>query len=439
MATVITCFFVVFLLIGNLLSAESTKQSFRARFYSRSLLQITNALIEANLNLEKYLSTRTPIYIDNAYTKLSSASALVVSFLGATTIEELPEEFIENYKKAEELLNVIIVKVEDILDEKVEPASVVSNILSIQEDIKKLTTFSLSTEGAAWRLRLADFSSVISSEKFNKISLNILSVFIFVMLIVLLGFILKKKKYDRALEESRLHFLNTARLMSLGEFSATVAHEINNPLSILLWRVAYVEKLEQTRPIDPDVIKSIASMKEQAVRIDKIIKGIKLLSTNANSLDKELVSVKDLIFDFHELIEHRLSFENIKFKTDLSKIPNVFVFVRPVQLVQVFMNFLNNSIEAISSLEDKWIAFNVSVEKRFIKIHFIDSGLCENIPNKDKIFDLFYTSKKSKGTGLGLGVSRQIVESYEGELVLNEQSSHTEFILTLPIYEKGKS
>lgn len=436
---VITSFFLVFLLIGNLLSTESAKQSFTTRFYSRSLLQIANALVEANHNIEKYLATRTPIYLDDAVTKLSSAQALVTTFLGASSVEELPVEFINNYHKVASDVDELLTNIDYLSEASIEEAMLTSKLLLIQSKIRNTTAFTLGTEGAAWRLRLTDFSQVISSEKFNKISLNILSVFIFILLFVLINFIMKKKKYDKALEESRIHFLNTARLMSLGEFSSTVAHEINNPLSIIIWRVAHVEKIFANQDSSSDLVKSVISIKDQAARIDKIIRGIKLLSTNANSLEREVVNVKDLIHDFSQLVEHRMNHENITLQTDFEKLPSAYVYVRPVQLIQVLMNFFNNSVEAIATHEKKWIKLEIVQDKRFVKIIFRDSGLTEDIENKEKIFDLFYTSKKSKGTGLGLGVSRQIIESYEGELVLNDKSTNTEFVITLLTFEKGKN
>ena len=104
-----------------------------------------------------------------------------------------------------------------------------------------------------------------------------------------------------------------------------------------------------------------------------------------------------------------------------------------VQLSQVFINLLNNSYDALCDAQNKWIKIELKESDTEFLISFIDNGAGIQEDIKQKIFNPFFTTKEfGKGTGLGLGISKAIMEKHNGELLLDSTHPHTCFIVKLP-------
>lgn len=112
---------------------------------------------------------------------------------------------------------------------------------------------------------------------------------------------------------------------------------------------------------------------------------------------------------------------------------NLNVFCREVQIVQVLVNLIQNSLDAVQGQEGAWIKIEgFQIEDEKIKICISDSGLTCHIAEPAKVFLPFYTSKSSgKGTGIGLSVSKEIINSHGGEFFLDSSSKHTTFVILL--------
>jgi signal transduction histidine kinase len=109
---------------------------------------------------------------------------------------------------------------------------------------------------------------------------------------------------------------------------------------------------------------------------------------------------------------------------------------RPIELGQVFINLLNNSFDAISDLEEKVIWIKIHQIQNSIRISFIDSG--KGIPQEieRRMFDPFFTTKPvGKGVGIGMSISKKIIEMHRGTIQVDRNSPFTKIDITIPINE----
>ena len=270
--------------------------------------------------------------------------------------------------------------------------------------------------------------------------------------------LLEKKVAE--LEKSNVELTNTqetlvhsAKMASLGQLVAGVAHELNNPIGFIYSNMSplrdYVQKLQrvlETAEKHPDKLalvkkevefdyliddlpKLISSCEDGARRTRDIVVGLRYFSR----LDE--ASLKRV--DIHEGINNTLSLlsselkNRIKLHKDFGKISEVRCYVS--QLNQVFMNIISNASQAIEKQGDIWIKTWEKNKSVFISIK--DSGPGISKLDLDKIFDPFFTTKPvGRGTGLGLSITYGIIQKHDGEIkVTSTQGEGTEFTIRLPV------
>jgi signal transduction histidine kinase len=224
-----------------------------------------------------------------------------------------------------------------------------------------------------------------------------------------------------------------AKLASLGEMAAGIAHEVNNPLTVIQGTAINIKRLVDEEPMDRNTIKLLSTkMIETSERISKTVKSLKALSRNSEKDPKVVTRINEVINQCIDVSRQRLKQASIELK--LSEVsPDIKILGRAVELSQVFINLINNSIDAIKELENRWIKLSVRVEGVFVEISVVDSG--NNIPLelRQKIMEPFFTTKDvNQGTGLGLSISKSIVEEHGGELILAMDEPFTTFQIKLP-------
>lgn len=233
---------------------------------------------------------------------------------------------------------------------------------------------------------------------------------------------------QKSLEAERVKAMHTLKLASLGELSAGVAHEINNPLSIIAGNLAVLPKYKND-PVQFD--KKCEDAKKSVERIKKIILGLKKFSRTSDSAEKKEESLKEILKEVITLTE-------VKAKRHLVKIEYNFqtdsiIECNSIEVEQVFINLINNAIDATKLLKEKWVKIELLELKSEIVVLVSDSG--EKIPTEieHKIFQPFFTTKPvGKGTGLGLSISKGIIEQHRGQMIFKNSSSHTCFEVRLP-------
>lgn len=241
---------------------------------------------------------------------------------------------------------------------------------------------------------------------------------------------LKAEKERQSLEAK---LTESARLTSLGEMASGIAHEINNPLAIIKGKIHNLKtKLEKEEKIDREEFVSHLNVLNSTVdRIAKIIKGLRAFSRNAENDPFEKVVFSYVVNEAFDLSREKVKKLGIDLKVEVNE--NLLVECRPVQIGQVIVNLINNSIDAVSKIENKWISIVVSENKGLVRILFKDSGSGINEKVAGKMMDPFFTTKDvGKGTGLGLSISKGIIEQHNGTLQYLPSEANTCFEIIIP-------
>jgi C4-dicarboxylate-specific signal transduction histidine kinase len=248
------------------------------------------------------------------------------------------------------------------------------------------------------------------------------------------------KESQEMLKANQVQMIESARLASLGEMAGGVAHEVNNPLTVILICAEKLKKqikdLENEIPTQhKNLIEQIDKIESTSQRISKIVSGLRAMSRNGSNDPFALASIGKIIEDSLSLCQQQAKNANIQIKID-SRHAQTQIMCRAVQLSQVFLNLFVNAFHALETSKDKFIEIKTELTDKMIKIEFSDSG--DGIPeeNRDKLFTPFFTTKKvGHGTGLGLSISRGIIQNHQGKLYLKKDSQQTTFVIELPMGE----
>jgi signal transduction histidine kinase/integral membrane sensor domain MASE1 len=243
------------------------------------------------------------------------------------------------------------------------------------------------------------------------------------------------------LEASKEQLIQSSKMATLGRMASGVAHEINNPLAIIMMKIKVISvMLEELKVRDPKIKDEIEKITITTHRIENIVKGLKSFSRVSKDDPFEAVSLKVVVQETLELCQDRFKIHRIQLR--LEPIPDVFILTRPSQMAQVLLNLLNNSIDAIEKQDQKWIELNFVELTSKIKIIITDSGNGISKEIASKIMDPFYTTKEvGRGTGLGLSIAKGIVEDHGGRLWLDDQCANTRFVIEMPkhLVQSGES
>lgn len=239
---------------------------------------------------------------------------------------------------------------------------------------------------------------------------------------------------QKTLREQEAKAQYTAKLVSLGEMAAGIAHEVNNPLTIIQGSARIVDKLVDASPLDIASIKMLTGkMVDTCDRISKTIRSLKALSRNGDNDPIVPVSFKVVLDQCLDICGQRFRRHQIELR--LPRIEeDLMIQGREVQLGQVLVNLLGNAIDAIKNDENPWVEIKTEKDNEFLTVFIIDSG--KGIPSeiKDKIMEPFFTTKEvNQGTGLGLSISKRIIQEHKGELSLVPEAPHTTFKLRVPL------
>ncbi len=230
--------------------------------------------------------------------------------------------------------------------------------------------------------------------------------------------------------------IKQSKMASLGEMAAEIAHEVNNPLMIIQGKSQILLSKIKSKEFElASAEKDLLQIETNCMRIDKIIKSLKSVTRKADSDPFEISSLLTLIDEAFQISNVRFSKKklNLVIFCDSQVGTRSQVSVRASEIVQVLVNLLNNSYDAIQHQPDGWTKINVSTKKSFFVIEVIDSGSEIQPDVALKMMEPFFTTKSSgKGTGLGLSVSKQIVRNHGGELYYDPARVNTSFIFTLP-------
>lgn len=244
--------------------------------------------------------------------------------------------------------------------------------------------------------------------------------------------ITQKVESQKALENERARHLSAAKMASLGEMASNIAHEINNPLAIIMMRVQQVRSGIHAPLVDLESVEvNLKKIEHTTMRISRIIKSLRSFSRDASLDPFEKTPLSKIINETWEICGPRFSSSQIQVEF---KIPDhLELECRPSELAQVFMNLLNNSFYAVASQAEKKVVIMAEELNTELKLTFVDSGPPIPLQVRKKIMQPFFTTKPiGFGTGLGLMISQTIVENHRGKIELLENEPQTTFIIRLP-------
>ncbi len=290
-----------------------------------------------------------------------------------------------------------------------------------------------------------------SSDAFSDLKrAQIISVIIFIVggvCIIMMAFMVsirqveRIKEADRAKELMNQQVIETGKLASIGELAAGIAHEINNPVAIMVEEAGWIQDLLEeedfSRSANLDEFeRALKQINTQGKRCKEITH--KLLSfarkTDARVQD---FSINDLIEDVVGLSEQRAKYAKVTITSLLDEnLPAI--QASPSEMQQVFLNLINNAVDAMEK-EGGVITVVTRRQESQVEIEVRDTGPGIPPANLDRIFDPFYTTKPvGKGTGLGLSICYGIIKKMEGDIsVRSVMDEGTTFTIEIPIRKEG--
>jgi two-component system NtrC family sensor kinase len=296
---------------------------------------------------------------------------------------------------------------------------------------------------ADWAL-IVQFSAAQTQGAFTGFRSTIVGssvIIIFVTLFVIFSRANKIVEMQKETDRTRMQLEHAAKLASVGELAAGIAHEINNPLAVINEEAGLIKDLMNPEFGEPltndDLITRLTTIQESVFRCRDITR--KLLGfVRRTDIDLKNHDVNTLINKVtDDLLGQELAVSNIELIKDYdSNLPEILTDSN--QLLQVILNLINNAVDAMKEKPGR-ITISTFRDRDFVNISISDTGCGIAPANLDKIFMPFFTTKEvGKGTGLGLSVSYGIIKGLGGKIeVKSAVGEGTTFIITLPATKKS--
>ena len=244
----------------------------------------------------------------------------------------------------------------------------------------------------------------------------------------------KVEQKTKELEKIQGHLIQVEKMASLGKLSATVAHELNNPLAGILTYVRLTQRRIENNDLSPDKIRSIqedlAIVSEEIVRCGNIVRNLLLFSKKKDG-DYAVNSLTTILANCLKLIQHHLELNGIVLEQNFSKDPIELKCDRE-QLQQAVLAILMNAVEVMPNGGTLTVSAESKYDKSIIIIQDTGDGIPEEII--PYIFEPFYTSKtEGNGVGLGLSIAYGIVKRHKGNIDIKTKIGvGTSFIIEIP-------
>lgn len=268
------------------------------------------------------------------------------------------------------------------------------------------------------------------------------------------------KETNEQLHRQKENLVQTEKMAAIGQLSAGIAHEINNPLAFIisnfntlqkyyrsfvdvsnllahaeegdLFAVSEILKNNDFKFISMDTDVIFSETNEGLLRIQDIIKNLRNF-THSKPGARGSVAVNDSVLSALSIVKNQIKY-HCEVKTDFSNVP--LIYANENELIQVLINILINASQAI--LKQGVIQVNTFEKENFVYIEVVDDGIGISEENLMRIFDPFYTSKPvGEGTGLGLSVSYGIIKEFGGDIVAESSPGKgTRMCIRLPIEQR---
>jgi len=251
--------------------------------------------------------------------------------------------------------------------------------------------------------------------------------------------ITEAKLAQDALQRAQAELAHVTRVTTLGELTASIAHEVNQPLAAVVTNgEACLRWLSNTPPDLAEARRAVARMIRDGNRASEVIRRLRAL-TRKTDPQKAPVDINDVISDVIALVQREVVSHRVRLRLDLDAAPTP-VFGDRVQLQQVIINLMMNGIEAMVDVTGRpreLLIRSRRHEADLVLVAVQDSGAGIDPDHLDHLFDAFFTTKQD-GMGMGLSICRSIVEAHGGEMwVSPNDGPGATFHFTIQTHEKA--
>ncbi len=244
-----------------------------------------------------------------------------------------------------------------------------------------------------------------------------------------IGFFATDLRTKRRAEAAVFH---SSKMASLGQMAAGIAHEVNNPITIIHGTAGLLKKAVSSEGCDfGKITNGLERIEKTALRISRIIKGLRMFSRSGENDPPLPISLSEILDETLDLCRER--FRDFAIDLHIEEVPAVSIRCRPTQISQVLLNLLNNSFDAVSKENERWVRVDFTRFEDRVRISVTDSGPGLTPDTQRRLMEPFFTTKEpGKGTGLGLPISQGIIEEHGGKLCYNNATKNTCFAIELP-------
>jgi C4-dicarboxylate-specific signal transduction histidine kinase len=249
------------------------------------------------------------------------------------------------------------------------------------------------------------------------------------------------RESERRYREAQAELAHVTRVTTLGELTASIAHEVNQPLAAVLANAgACLRWLDRETPDLDGARRSVEWIIKDSRRAGEVIQRIRGLLRRSDT-QKAPLDINDLISDGIALVQRELLSHQVSLRTELAPTLPV-VLADRVQLQQVIINLVINGIEAMQAITDRSRELVIRThqnEANQVLVMVKDCGVGISAENADRLFNAFFSTKAS-GMGMGLSICRSIIEEHGGRLsAANNAGPGATFQFTLPLNEEDSS
>jgi PAS domain S-box-containing protein len=245
---------------------------------------------------------------------------------------------------------------------------------------------------------------------------------------------------EAALRSARTELAHVMRVTSLGELTASIAHEVNQPLGAVVANAeACIGWLDREQPDLAEARAAIARIVSDGLRAGEVIRRVRALVKRAES-EVTLLDINEVVIEAVAFLRHELERSGVSVRLDVGAEP-IAVLADRIQLQQVLINLAMNAIEAMQSITDRPRDLLIRSHRDGTRAQVVVTDTGVGIPQEHirRIFEAFFTTKSS-GMGMGLSICRSIIEAHGGRIgVSSPERGGTTFELSMPLQAVASS
>lgn len=241
----------------------------------------------------------------------------------------------------------------------------------------------------------------------------------------------ERARTENALRQTQNELIQAAKLAVLGQMSASISHELNNPLAAIRSFADNGRRFLAKQKLDR-VDENLSRISSLTDRMAKISSQLKSFTRKSDSNDVHLMELTPIVISAKELVAPQIKSYRVELTVNVDNL-NVRAEINAIQVEQVLINLLTNAAQAVADLPERQVQLSSAQFGEFVDIYIDDNGPGIDSKQAHQLFEPFYTTKKN-GLGLGLSISQQIIQAMHGQLSVSQSPlGGARFTMRLPV------